>query len=152
MTEEVRTGPFWDMLAGRRPPPASAVLLGWTLVSLDAEAGRIKLRFTATEAFLNPVGTVQGGFLTAMLDDAMGPAAVAYLGGAQFAQTLELKTCFLRPGRVGHIFAEGWVAHRGRDILFLEGILRDPEDQPIATATATARVIAFGPRTETPQR
>jgi acyl-coenzyme A thioesterase PaaI-like protein len=69
-----RKGPFWEVLEGRRDPPAAAVLLGWRLVSVDPEAETIEVAFTATERFLNPAGDVQGGFLAAMLDDTLGPA------------------------------------------------------------------------------
>jgi uncharacterized protein (TIGR00369 family) len=143
-----RRGPFWEMIEGRRPGPPVARLLGWRLVSIDPERGAIRVAFEAGEAFLNPVGTIQGGILAAMLDDTMGPAAAAFLGGTGFGQTLELKTSFLRPGRPGPLYGEGRVVHRGRDILFLEGRLLDAAETLIATATATARVIPFAPLPE----
>ena len=140
---ENRTGPFWDMIKGRRPAPPAAQLLGWKLLEIDPDVGTIRVEFDGKASFLNPAGSIQGGILSAMLDDTMGPAAMAFLGGAQMAQTLELKVNFMRAGKVGPIFGEGRVAHRGRDILFLEGALRDGEGKIIATATATARVLAI---------
>ena len=86
---------------------------------------------------------MQGGFLTAMLDDTVGPAATAALPAGQFTQTLEIKTSFLRPARVGPIFAEARVVHRGRDILFVEGFLSEGEGRILATATATMRIISL---------
>lgn len=136
-----RAGPFWDMIEGRRPPPPAAQLLGWKLLGIDPEAGSIEVEFAGARQFLNPAGTIQGGLFGAMLDDTMGPAAMAYLGGSHIAQTLELKVNFLRPGRPGPIVGTGRVVHKGRDILFLEGALRDPDGKIIATATATARVF-----------
>ncbi len=139
--KEKRIGPFWDMIEGRQPAPPAAQLLGWKLLEIDPDEGTIQVEFDGKASFLNPAGTIQGGFLSAMLDDTMGPAAMALLGGTQMAQTLELKVNFMRPGKTGPIFGEGRVAHRGRDILFLEGALRDREGKVIATATATARVL-----------
>ena len=81
MSEATRSGPFWDMIEGRAPMPPVARLLGWTLLSIDPERGEIRVRFEAKADFLNPAGTLQGGILSAMLDDTMGPAAVALLGG-----------------------------------------------------------------------
>jgi uncharacterized protein (TIGR00369 family) len=101
------------------------------------------VQFEGKPEFLNPLGTVQGGFLTAMLDDTVGPTATAALPAGQFTQTLEIKTSFLRPAKVGPIFAEARVVHRGRDILFLEGFLCDAEGRMLATATATMRVISL---------
>ena len=136
-------GPFWDMIEGRKPAPPAAQLLGWKLIEIDPDVGTISVEFDGKASFLNPAGTIQGGFLSAMLDDTMGPAAMAFLGGAQMAQTLELKINFLRPGKMGPIFGEGRVVHRGRDILFLEGSLNDSEGKTIATGTATARVVSM---------
>jgi acyl-coenzyme A thioesterase PaaI-like protein len=58
-----RRGPFWDMLAGRIPPPPAAMLLGWALVEVDPELGTIEVAFRAGDQFMNPVGVIQGGFL-----------------------------------------------------------------------------------------
>ena len=125
MAEGRREGLFWDIMEGRAKPPASAVLLGFQFLSYDEEQSRLKVQFEGKPEFLNPLGTVQGGFLTAMLDDTVGPAATAALPAGQFTQTLEIKTSFLRPAKVGAIFAEARVVHRGRDIIFVEGSLSD---------------------------
>jgi acyl-coenzyme A thioesterase PaaI-like protein len=80
-----RIGPFWDMIEGRKPAPPAAQLLGWKLLQIDPDVGTIRVEFEGTASFLNPAGTIQGGLLSAMLDDTMGPAAMAFLGGAQMA-------------------------------------------------------------------
>ena len=59
------------------------------------------MEFQATEQFLNPMGAIQGGFLTAMLDETMGPAAISALPAGQGVPTLELKVSFIRPARPG---------------------------------------------------
>ena len=137
-----RVGPFWDALAGRAPMPPAAVTVGWDLIEVNDEHGTIEVAFAATEAFTNPMGNVQGGFLTAMLDDTLGPALVATLGADQFAVTLELKVSFLRPTRPGRLIGRGRVVHRGGTIAFLEGSLADAEGAVVATATATARIAS----------
>lgn len=132
------------IVEGRAAPPPSARLLGWRHVGFDAETGTLTVSFQATEEFLNPAGMVQGGMLAAMLDDTLGPVASAVSGGALFAQTLEMKVSYLRPGRVGTIYGEGRIVRRGREILFLEGRLYDGGGKTIATATATARAVTSG--------
>ena len=104
----------------------------------------MRLEFTASEQFLNPAGVVQGGFITAMLDETMGPAALAQLGPGYFVPTLELKVSFLRPVGPGPLVADGRVVHMGRSVAFLEGSLADEEGNVVATATATARVVKLG--------
>lgn len=113
--------------------PPAASLLGWK--ALNLEPGN-----TAKPEFANPQGAIQGGFLAAMLDDAMGPALFTTLAADQFAPTIEMKVNFLRPARPGPLIAEGRVVHRTRSLAFLEGTLATEDGDLIATATATARI------------
>jgi uncharacterized protein (TIGR00369 family) len=135
-----REGPFWDAVEGRAPLPAAAVTLGWQLVSISPEDGMIEVAFTATEAFLNPAGVIQGGFLAAMLDDTLGAALVACLNPGDFAPTTDLHVQFLRPARPGRLLGRGRVVRRGRDVGFLAGELMDEEGAIFAVATATVQI------------
>jgi uncharacterized protein (TIGR00369 family) len=137
-----RTGPFWDAVEGRAPLPPAAATLGWELVSVSPEEGTIEVGFTATEAFLNPAGVVQGGFLAAMLDDTLGPALAAGLSPGDFAPTTDLHVQFLRPARPGRLLGRGRVVRRGRDVGFLAGELVDDEGAVVAVATATVQIRA----------
>ena len=58
----------------------------------------------------------------------------------EFAPTVELKINFIRAAKVGPLFGEGRVVHKGKSIAFLEGELRNSEGQLIATATATVQI------------
>ena len=135
-----RQGPFWDVMEGRASPPPAARLLGFRLVAIDPEAGTIEVAFTATDQFLNAAGTVQGGFLAAMLDDTLGPALVATLGDGEWAPTTDLHVQFLRPAAPGELRGHGRIVRRGKDLAFMAGELRDGEGELIATATATAAI------------
>jgi uncharacterized protein (TIGR00369 family) len=119
-------------------PPAAA-LLGWKALTL--EPGYVRVRYTARPEFGNPQGAIQGGFLAAMLDDAMGPALFTTLGAEDFAPTIEMKVNFVRPARPGTLIAEGRVVHQTRSLAFLEGTLATEDGDLIATATATARIM-----------
>jgi acyl-coenzyme A thioesterase PaaI-like protein len=53
---------------------------------------------TADERFANPAGIMQGGFLGAFADSAMGAAAVTFVRGRKvFASNAEMKISFLAP-------------------------------------------------------
>lgn len=131
---------FMELIGNHVPSRPNYVdLLG--MRPLAAEPGHVRMEFTASEQFLNPAGVVQGGFITAMLDDTMGPAVIAQLGPGHFAPTLELKVSFLRPVGPGRLVADGRVVHLGRSVAFLEGSLADDQGNVVATATATARVV-----------
>lgn len=137
-----RVGPFWDAVEGRAPLPAAAVTLGWELLSVNPEDRTIEVAFNASEAFLNPAGFIQGGFLAAMLDDTMGPALVACLNPGDFAPTTDLHVQFLRPVRPGRLIGRGRVVRRGREVGFLAGELVDTEGAVVAVATATVQIRA----------
>jgi uncharacterized protein (TIGR00369 family) len=139
-----RTGAFWDAVEGRAPMPTAAKTLGWSLVDANPERGEIEVSFEATADFLNPAGTVQGGFLTAMLDDTMGPALAATLEPGLFGATLELKVSFLRPAKPGRLVGRGRVVHSGSTIAFLSGELLDESGRVVAVGSATARILRSG--------
>lgn len=138
-----RSGPFWDAVQGRASLPRAAATLGLELLNADVDAGTIELAFAATEDFTNPTGNVLGAFVAAMLYDTVGPALLATLEPDQFQSTVQLNVNFLQPVRPGRLIGRGRIVRREADLAFLEASLTDSEEQVIATATATARVIAL---------
>ena len=140
MAEE-RESFFWDVVAGKAPLPPASIMLGWRVLS--AEPGHVRVELTAREEFYNPAGSVQGGILAAMLDEAMGPAAVTLMGPDEMTATLEMKVSYIRPATAGRLIAEGRVVHKGRSVVFMEGSLTTDDGSLIATATATARIVPF---------
>lgn len=141
MSGAKREGYFWDEVRGRASKAPVAKLLGRKILAVDPDAGTIEVEFRARKQFLNSVGTIQGGLLAAMLDSALGLALRARLPIGRFAPTLELKTSFLRPARVGRLVARAWVRQQGDSVAFLEGSLHDGEGRAVATATATAKIV-----------
>ena len=146
MTTQTGIDILLDAAQGKGEPPPAAALLGWEALSI--EPGRVRVRFAARESFCNPRGSIQGGFLAAMLDDSMGPALFTLLSDQDFAPTLELKVSFLRPARAGLLIAEGRVVRKGDSVAFLEGTLSAEGGELIATATATARIFSANGRPE----
>ncbi len=125
----------------RFDPPPSAKLLGWTLRAIDPEAGTIEIGFTADERFLNPGGTVQGGFLAAMLDDTQGPALFGMTHGEAYAPTIDFNISFLKAARPGQFVGKGRVISLGKTIAFTEAELFDEAGDLVARATFSNRVM-----------
>ena len=123
-------------------PPISR-LLGWKLLVMDKEAGRIDVEFTALADFTNPSGFIQGGIVAAMLDDTLGPLVFAATGGTKMTTTIDLHLHYLRPVRPGRVTTQGKIAKRGPRIAFLAGELFDSEGRLAATATASALLAAY---------
>src|ERR1044072_472674 len=125
----------------RLPAPPAAETLGWELIREDPAAGTVEIAFHPGEAFLNPRGTVQGGFVAAMLDDTMGPALVSKNDGACVPATIDMNVTFLRAVRPGRVIGKGRVVSQGKTIAFLEGELFDTEVSLLARATSSARIV-----------
>ena len=97
--------------------------------------------FEAKAEFCNPHGTIQGGFLSAMLDEVCALAAVAHLDGRGLIATLEASTRYLRPAHPGPVKAVAEVLKMGKSTAFMEGRLYSQDDQLIAHMSTTAKVI-----------
>lgn len=134
-----RNSIFWKIFHGELPIPKAAQTLGMEIQSVDSNQGTINVSFQAKEEFTNPAGNVQGGFISAMLDETVSPALLAMLEPDQFAVTLELKTQFIAPASTGKIEGVGKVVSRSNRICFLEGELLQ-EGKCIARATATSMI------------
>jgi len=83
----------------------------------------------------NPQGSLHGGIIAFALDISMGHL-IHHATGAP-GLTLEMKTQYLRPVRVGRVRCEGRFAKRGRRISFMEARLTDADGRLAAIATAT---------------
>ncbi len=82
-------------------PPNSDLVLGAVCVD-KSEPGRTSWTMLADERFANPAGALQGGFLCAFIDTAMGAAAVTFAQGRKvFSANAEMKVSFLAPVAVG---------------------------------------------------
>lgn len=122
----------------RLPAPPAAELLGWELIAERPDKGEIEIAFHPDARMLNPHGTVQGGFVAAMLDDTMGPALVSMTGGAVVPSSIDLNVSFIRPVKPGRVIGRGRVVNRGRSVVFLEAELFDADDRLLARATSSA--------------
>lgn len=131
---------FHRMLRGETPRPPVLTLLGSRVDAVDATAGTLSVTYEARTEFLNPVGTVQGGMLSAMLDDMTASLVDATLAAGQGVATLGLNVSFLRPAQVGTLQGEARMLRRGRDVCHVLGTLLQ-DGKEVATAVAVCKVI-----------
>ena len=123
------------------PMPPCAKLLGWQLLDARPEEGWIRIGFEGKAEFLNPAGFVQGGILSSMLDDTMGPAVLVMSEGRLYTTTISMTVNFLAPARPGPIIGEARVTQLGKTIAFVEGKLMAEDGTLLATASATERLL-----------
>jgi uncharacterized protein (TIGR00369 family) len=120
-------------------PPNCDLTLGLVCVDKSVPGATI-WQARADERFANPAGIIQGGFLAALLDSAMGASAVTALetGRRAFVANAELKISFLRAAKVGDTLrCETLTRSAGRTVLFLEGKVVNQDGDVLATATSS---------------
>jgi uncharacterized protein (TIGR00369 family) len=119
-------------------PPNCDLTLGLTRVSKGEDASTV-WRMRVDERFLNPAGIVQGGFLSAMMDSAMGASAVLSVAGRKvYVANTEMKSSFLRPARVGdELTCTATVLKPGTVVAFLGARVVDAQDNLVATGSST---------------
>ncbi|OUX98953.1 PaaI family thioesterase [Ponticaulis sp.] len=135
-----------EMLArfrnSKKRPPCSDTL-GMELLAVDQDAMTIRMGFDVSASFSNPTGAIQGGFLTAMLDEAMSTCCIIASNVTMTAPTLELKTSYMRPLFPGRAEAVARILKFGKSTAFMEAELLDPEGRMVAKASATAAPKPF---------
>ena len=121
--------------------PPSSRLLGWHLIDARPGDGWVRIGFDGKKDFCNPAGFVQGGILSAMLDDTMGPAVFVMTEGKLYTASITITVNFLAPAKPGKIIGEANVTQLGRTIAFVEGKLMSEDGTVLATATTSARLV-----------
>lgn len=127
------------MVRGDVPPPPVARLLGIRLITIEDGAAVCEMEVRPEHA--NPMGTLQGGVICALVDAAMGMAYASRLEEGETFTTLELKTNYLRQVTEGTLTATGRVVHRGRTIGLTTCDVADEQGRPIAHATSTCMTL-----------
>jgi uncharacterized protein (TIGR00369 family) len=125
-----------DRFNAKQPP--TGVLFGMKILDVDQASGMVKMSFEPDERLTNPRGTIQGGIVCAMLDDAAAFAGIVALGEPGFIASLELKTSFFAAAMPGTLYAVGRCLKMGRSSCFLEAELSDADGKLLAKMTSTA--------------
>ena len=122
-------------------PPNCDLTLG--MVCTDkSEPGRTTWVMKADERFANPVGIIQGGFLAAFVDSAMGAASVTYAAAKErkvFSANAELKVSFLKPAKADgrDLTCTAYVISGGNRAAFIEADVVDADGRLVAKASST---------------
>jgi len=119
-------------------PPNCDLTLG--MVCLDkSEPGRTVWHMLADERMSNPVGLVQGGFLAAMCDSAMGASSVTYASDRKvFSANAEMKVSFLKAVKVGaELTCTATVVSGGQRLAFVEAEIVDGDGRLVVKASST---------------
>lgn len=123
--------------------PPSARWMGMELLAHDTEKMYTKVSFAPKPEMINFGGVVQGGFLIAMMDDAMGFNAFISMGMKNSHATIDLHTHFYKAVQLGPISVEAWIIRAGKSVAFFEAKLYDQNNELAASATSSAKLRPF---------
>ncbi len=125
------------MVEGTLPGPPVAHTLGFDAVAIEGD--RFVVTLTPQEFHYNPIGSVHGGVIAALLDTAAGCAVQLSLPAGIGYTSLDLHTRFLRSVQAGQgsIRCTGSLLQRGSRTATAQAELTDGRGRLLAHATSS---------------
>lgn len=119
-------------------PPNCDFTLG--LRCLDKSVpGTTVWEFVADERFANPAGVLQGGFLSAAIDSALGASVVSgALGRKVYVANTDMRVSFIRAVPIGaSVTIRAEVLRSGRSVAFVRALATNKAGELVATASSS---------------
>ena len=117
-------------------------LLGIGMISADPD--EVLVSMPATQALANRNGVLHGGALLGMADHAGGTLTIMNLAAGQATTTIESKTNFLRPIRIGDTALGRSVAlHKGRTTMVVQTTITRDDGKVAAIVTQTQMIMEW---------
>lgn len=132
------------MLEGRLPLPPFGVTTD--IRPEEVSEGRIVFSGLPGSGFLNPLGTIHGGWAATILDSAMACAVHSLLKPGQIYTTTSFTLNFVRPllPQAERVRCEGVAVHVGSRFATSEGRLLDANGKLIAHGSETCLIMSAG--------
>lgn len=129
------------VVSGHQPGPPIARTADFWIAEI--EKGRVVFEGMPTLKFYNPLGTVHGGWISALLDSAMGCAVHSTLAAGQTYTTTSMTINFVRPvfESTGKVRCEGVSVHAGSRLATSEARLWDEAGKLLAHGSETCLVM-----------
>lgn len=122
--------------------PAFARLLGFKLLSVDAD--EVVAEMAVTPQLANRNGVMHGGAIMSLADNLGGTATMINLPTAMTTTTVESKTNFLRPVRIGDTAtARAIPLHKGRTMMVWQTTITRGDGKTAAVVTQTQLVMEW---------
>jgi uncharacterized protein (TIGR00369 family) len=123
------------------PAPPIQQALDFRIVKV--ERGHTVFAGTPKFEYYNPIGSVHGGYIAALLDSCMACAVHSTLEAGYGYATVEIKINYVRAvtSDTGEVRAEGKVINAGKRIATAEGRLVDSAGKLYAHGTTTCLIL-----------
>ena len=123
------------------PRLTSREAVGGELVSVDGASGVVTARYQPPPELANPIGSLQGGFALAILDDVSG-STTWFGGGERPFTTAQISANFLKAVPMGEaLLGEGRILHSGRRQAVVEAELKREKDQSVLVRATVLNVF-----------
>ncbi|GAA0772212.1 PaaI family thioesterase [Roseibium denhamense] len=132
---------FGLMMDGKLPAPP--IMIHSNIRMKEFSKGRAVFTGLPEKQFLNPLGTIHGGWISTLLDTALSCAVHTCLEPGEFYTTTTLNVSMVRPlyPGSGEVVCEGRILHRGSRLATSEGELKDSRGKLIAHATVSCMIF-----------
>jgi uncharacterized protein (TIGR00369 family) len=133
------------ILRGELPhPPIDRTLSFWPM---HMSAGHAVFQGQPRQEYLNPMGSLHGGWYATLLDSALGCAVASMLPAGRGYTTAELSVNLVKAigPKVQRVRAEGRILHCGRQLATAEARLVGPDGTLYAHGTTTCLVFELPP-------
>lgn len=132
---------FRHMMDGNLPAPP--IMVHSNIRMKEFDEGRAVFTGMPAREFLNPLGTIHGGWISTLLDTALSCAVHTSLAPGEIYTTTSLTVNMVRPltAGSGEVTCEGRVVHKGRRLATSEGEIKDSRGKLIAHATVTCMIM-----------
>jgi uncharacterized protein (TIGR00369 family) len=129
------------VLSGEFPSPPFAPTMLIDLIEVGE--GRVAFRGQPDFSFLNPMGTVHGGWIATILDSAMGCAVHSTLKPGQLYTTTAMTINYVRPlmADSGEVRCEATTVYSGARMATSEGRLIDGKGRIIAHGSESCLIF-----------
>ena len=127
------------IVEGKIPPPSMALTMSLKIVKV--EKGYAEFSAVADDRYLNPAGTVHGGFAATVLDSVTGCAVHTMLEAGDTYGTVDLNVKMLKPIPLGvQLIAKSWIIQVSSRLGTAYGTLTDDKGTLYSHATATCLI------------
>jgi acyl-coenzyme A thioesterase PaaI-like protein len=110
------------------------------LLEFDPQSAILKVRFPVLQSYLNPYGAMQGGMVTAAVDNTLGPLSML-VAPPNVTRTLDMKFSSPVTPDLENIFVEARLKERNDRRLNFTAEVRDQTGRLLARAKALHWII-----------
>ena len=121
------------------PDPVFEAMKG-EFINYDLEKQSLINRFPILNEQLNPYGNMQGGMITAAIDETIGGLSLL-VSPANFTRTMEIKYAKAVTPDLEYIYVTAKFISQNKRQLFFEAIVEDKEGNKLATAKSKNWII-----------